>query len=117
MPPRGFSFYKEELQGEQDNYVHTRAKYEGKDVFTTLGEIADETTACTQRIHAVLADGGAARRPYAAAWRTHELGYIDFHGLSGRYRLEELGLSFSPTTAPTAASSPASSVRSTVGKE
>jgi hypothetical protein len=86
------SFYKEELEGEEDNYPHCRARYDGKNVVASLEDIVGETEACYRRIRELLLSGGSNGQAYADAWRAHEQGYIDFHVFSGRYKLRELGL-------------------------
>jgi len=89
-----FRFYKEELLGEEDNYAHSRARYNGKDVVATLKDIVEDTEACYRRIRELLMARESDGQAYANAWQVHEQGYIDFHMFSGRYKLEELGLDF-----------------------
>ncbi|KAI5918190.1 isoprenoid synthase domain-containing protein [Camillea tinctor] len=82
------SFYKEEKAGEKDNYVHVRANYTGKDVFSTLQDIIKEDVECVRRIQLIL----RGREPYAQAMHDHIMGFVRFHTTSERYRLAELGL-------------------------
>ncbi|KAI1164972.1 isoprenoid synthase domain-containing protein [Nemania serpens] len=83
-----FSFYKEECAGEKDNYMHTRAFYEGIDVYETLRKVSEETMDAYRRIELVL----EGKDPYAQLWHDHVLGYVSFHTVSERYKLRDLGL-------------------------
>ena len=80
------------MEGEEDNYPHCRARYDGKRVMESLEDIVGETEACYHRIRELLLSGGSDGRAYMEAWRAHEQGYIDFHVLSGRYKTQELGV-------------------------
>ncbi|KAI1503430.1 isoprenoid synthase domain-containing protein [Biscogniauxia marginata] len=82
------SFYKEETAGEKDNYIHIRAFYDGKSVFTTLEDVIRENVDALHRTQVVLQDKG----PYAQAWHDHAMGYVTFHKMVERYKLGELGL-------------------------
>jgi hypothetical protein len=79
------SFYKEELAGEEDNFVHMRAKISGKDLISTLEDICDETLQLIDNISATLAD-----KPAHAVFQEYITGYLRFHLSTTRYRLEEL---------------------------
>ncbi|KAI0411818.1 isoprenoid synthase domain-containing protein [Xylaria grammica] len=82
------SFYKEEMAGERDNYMHSRAFYERKDVYTVFREVIREGVAAHRRVEVVL----RGREPYARAWREHAMGFVAMHKAMNRYRLWELGL-------------------------
>jgi hypothetical protein len=79
------SFYKEELAGEEDNFVHMRAKISGKSVICTLEDICDETIQLIDNISATLADESAH-----SVFQDYIAGYLRFHMSTTRYRLEEL---------------------------
>ena len=51
-------FYKEELAGETENYVHIRANYENKAPLHVLQDIADETVDAWARVSKVVAGKG-----------------------------------------------------------
>ncbi|KAI0155205.1 isoprenoid synthase domain-containing protein [Xylariaceae sp. FL1272] len=86
------SFYKEEVVGDTDNYIHTVARYTGKSVVSVLEDVTHETEDAVWRIRQVLTSGGEGQKPYAQAWHAHEQGYVDFHVFGERYKLAELGL-------------------------
>ncbi|TRX90918.1 hypothetical protein FHL15_008123 [Xylaria flabelliformis] len=81
-------FYKEEMDGETDNYLSSRAYYEGKDVYTVYREVIQEDVDAHHRIGLVL----RGREPYAQAWHEHAMGFVAMHKSMERYRLWELGL-------------------------
>lgn len=86
-------FYKEEIAGDRDNYIHGKAAYDGDcDISLALEETANEAIACARRIEAVLEDKG----DYGKAWRLHATGYIRMHIMRGRYRLWEVGVGNKP---------------------
>ncbi|KAI1126966.1 isoprenoid synthase domain-containing protein [Nemania abortiva] len=87
------SFYKEEKAGEKDNYMHSRAFYEAKDVYTVFKEVVQESVDAHRRIQVVL----CGREPYARAWHEHAMGFVAMHKAMGRYKLHELGLGESYT--------------------
>lgn len=86
------SFYKEELAGDTDNYIHGLALYSGTDVITALRETAREAIECVRRIEKVLEGTGH----YQKAWHRHSTGYVHMHLTRGRYRLWELGVGAKP---------------------
>lgn len=83
-----FRFYKEELAGDTDNYVHALANYSGTDVFTALRETAREAIECNRRIESVLEGTGH----YQKAWHKHGAGYLQLHLARKRYKLSHLGV-------------------------
>ncbi|KAI8956731.1 terpenoid synthase [Daldinia sp. FL1419] len=82
------SFYKEDQAGEKDNYIHSRAYYEGKHPQTVLGEVIEEAEKAVWRMRVAI----KGREPYEQALNSHVLGYIWFHVISSRYKLSEIGL-------------------------
>ncbi|KAJ6569352.1 isoprenoid synthase domain-containing protein [Mycena capillaripes] len=81
------SFYKEELAGENTNYVHVRSKTTLKHPKRVLVEMVQECADLHNRITATL-----EKQPEAlAAWEAFENGFIAFHLSMGRYKLSELG--------------------------
>ncbi|KAF4833913.1 Alpha-cuprenene synthase COP6 [Colletotrichum tropicale] len=82
------SFYKEERNGEVDNYIHGRAWYENKEATQVLEDVISEVKEGVRRIRVVL-DG---REPYLQATNDYMLGYVAFHKFVRRYRLWEVGL-------------------------
>jgi hypothetical protein len=79
------SFYKEELVGEKKNFVHDRARVMGKDLETALMDTMEDVIDCVNRGREVL-QGEKEKQ----AWESFLIGYVAFHFISPRYRLEEL---------------------------
>ncbi|TFY63689.1 hypothetical protein EVJ58_g3111 [Rhodofomes roseus] len=79
------SFYKEELAGETDNYIHERALATGRLTADVLQEVIDETVAAIKRVRSVLGDAEAR-----AAWENFAAGYIRVHTDNPRYRLKDI---------------------------
>ena len=79
------SFYKEELAGEKDNYIHERALATGRPTSIVLQELIDETISAVQRVRYLLRDADAL-----AAWENFAAGYIRVHTDNPRYRLKDI---------------------------
>lgn len=82
------SFFKEELAGETLNYVSMSAKANGINKLQALKKLADETAQCYQRASQLL-------QSIPEAWdafREFAVGYVEFHVLSVRYKLDQLDL-------------------------
>ncbi|KAK7740949.1 hypothetical protein SLS53_005012 [Cytospora paraplurivora] len=86
------SFYKEELNGDVDNYIHSQAAYNGIDIIESLKWTAKDAIDCARRIEQVLEGKGE----YEKAWKQHSRGYIEMHLMRGRYRLWEVGIGSAP---------------------
>ncbi|EIW83041.1 terpenoid synthase [Coniophora puteana RWD-64-598 SS2] len=82
------SFYKEELAGENINYVSRAAFARGVSKVTALRTIANETISADRRARKVLDADKQTREAYA---RFRE-GFTLFHVASRRYKLDDLGL-------------------------
>ncbi|OSD07402.1 terpenoid synthase [Trametes coccinea BRFM310] len=82
------SFYKETLEGETDNYVHTRAAAESKEPLTVVRELVEETLDNIHNIELLT----AADEQLAMICRGHLMGYVEFNLRAKRYRLQELDL-------------------------
>lgn len=80
------SFYKEELAGEDDNYVHMRADLSGNGTIAALEEICAETLTEISNITATLSHDPEA----AAVFDCYIRDYLRFHFSTTRYKLEEL---------------------------
>ncbi|KAF4585145.1 terpene cyclase [Pleurotus pulmonarius] len=80
------SLYKEELAGEDDNYVHMRSTLSSRNIVDTVKEICDETIAEMDRITVTLSHDPAAQ----ATFQGYVSGYLRFHFSTTRYRLEDL---------------------------
>jgi len=78
------SFYKEELEGDYRNVVHSRAAARRKDVAIELSDMVEEVTASIARCGDIL-DGKEKE-----AWEQFMSGYLTFHYLAPRYRLQEI---------------------------
>ncbi|KXN81005.1 Trichodiene synthase [Leucoagaricus sp. SymC.cos] len=82
------SFYKEELAAESANFVSMHARAEGVSKIEALARLADSTAACYHRGIKLLQS-----RPEALnAFKSFCSGYIGFHALSPRYKLDQLNL-------------------------
>ena len=80
------SFYKEELAGEQANYVHDRAYTTSSSPEEVLQELVQEVIAATRKARNILC---TERERYV--WEAFATGYLVFHVYtSSRYRLHEL---------------------------
>ncbi|KAF5390791.1 hypothetical protein D9757_004431 [Collybiopsis confluens] len=85
-----FSFYKEELAGENVNYVSLWAKSRGCDKIQALYGIIQETAEAHEKVIRILEGEPAALEAYY----NFAYGYVGFHTvLDRRYRLDELMLS------------------------
>ncbi|KAI6783985.1 Trichodiene synthase [Emericellopsis cladophorae] len=82
------SFYKEELGGDDRNYIHNRMTVCGKSVPAVLQETSDEAVACAKRVNAILKGRGI----YAQSWNDSVRGYMAMHTTNVRYKLDDLGL-------------------------
>ena len=80
------SFYKEELDGEDDNYVHMRAGLSGNGTIATLEEICEETLTEISNITATLSHDPEAAEVFACYIHA----YLRFHFSTTRYKLEKL---------------------------
>ncbi|KZT00027.1 terpenoid synthase [Laetiporus sulphureus 93-53] len=79
------SFYKEELAGETDTYIHERASVTGKSVPETLQAVISDTVAAVERIRDILGEGEVRD-----AWESFAAGYIGVHMINPRYRLKDV---------------------------
>jgi len=79
------SFYKEELAGERDNYIHDRVLITKKDVDVVLTDVVNEVVASVQRSRVIL-KGEKEKK----TWEQFMAGYVAYHYMSPRYRLSEL---------------------------
>ncbi|KAH7303963.1 isoprenoid synthase domain-containing protein [Stachybotrys elegans] len=86
------SFYKEELSGEDTNYINRKAMYQKADTHSVLRATAQDAVDCSRRIRSVLRGKGE----YETAWRLYAAGYIRMHVLRARYRLNEVGVGREP---------------------
>jgi len=82
------SFYKEELDGENINYVSRAAYARGVSKVTVLQTVADETISADRRACKLLDSDKQTREAYAK----FREGFTLFHVASKRYRLNELRL-------------------------
>lgn len=82
------SFYKEELAGENLNFVSMSASSDNVTKIEALGRLADEVIQCYTRASQLLQSTPAAWE----AFRAFCVGYVGFHSLSVRYKLDQLDL-------------------------
>lgn len=85
-----FSFYKEQLHGESDNYISAVARVKGQSKVTTMEAVAQECIKLSEGMQKAL-------EPFPEAGdilvRSVMVGYIHFHVAARlRYRLDELNL-------------------------
>ncbi|KAF9449632.1 terpenoid synthase, partial [Macrolepiota fuliginosa MF-IS2] len=81
-----FSFFKEELDGETVNYISLSAGSNGITKFEALRKLANETAECYERGYRLLETSPDAWKAY----RSFCVGYVAFHSLSVRYKLDQL---------------------------
>nr|BCX55500.1 sesquiterpene synthase [Phanerodontia chrysosporium] len=79
------SFYKEELDGETKNFIHDRARVTGKDIEAALMDSMEDVIDAVNRGRQIL-QGEKERK----AWDSFLVGYVAFHFISPRYKLERL---------------------------
>ncbi|RPD62209.1 terpenoid synthase [Lentinus tigrinus ALCF2SS1-6] len=80
------SFYKETLAGETDNYVHLRAAAERKPPLKVFKELVDENVESIRKIEKL----AVCQEGLAEICHSYIMGYIEFHLVARRYRLEEV---------------------------
>ena len=78
------SFYKEEEDGETDNYVHRHARAHDQTVAESLKNLLDEVVAIVHVVEGMLT--GSARH----AWDQFVAGYTQFHLHTPRYLMNEV---------------------------
>ncbi|KAI0352668.1 terpenoid synthase [Trametes cingulata] len=83
------SFYKEELAGETNNYIHLRAAAEQTSVDIVLRKLVEEVSDTALRVNMVAADDPELLE----IWSRYMQCYLEFHLKTPRYRLAELGFS------------------------
>ncbi|KAJ5544853.1 hypothetical protein N7461_007157 [Penicillium sp. DV-2018c] len=83
-----FSFYKEEMQSDRQNYIHARVQSEGISPVQALELTAERTVALFHKIRAIVSGNLAVQQ--AIDGFLH--GYLLFHLGSSRYRLQELDI-------------------------
>ncbi|KAH8100283.1 Trichodiene synthase-domain-containing protein [Cristinia sonorae] len=86
-----YSFYKEEIVGETENYVSQHAAARGQPSVKSLQDIADKLVEIDSRVREILGDG-----PEKKAWESFIIGYAEFHLHTPRYRLKEIIPEFCP---------------------
>jgi len=81
------SFYKEELAGENGNYISNAAKQRGEKKIPVLRELAHDVSLCVSRVANVLKGSGEAE----AAFHCFVGGYVSAHAsYDSRYHLDDL---------------------------
>jgi hypothetical protein len=79
------SFYKEELVGEKDNYIHSRARVTNQLPHVVVKDVADEIELLIADTRSIL-KGEKEKQ----TWEIFMKGYIAFHYITPRYKLLEL---------------------------
>ncbi|VDC01473.1 unnamed protein product [Peniophora sp. CBMAI 1063] len=79
------SFYKEEMDGEQHNYIQMMSRISGFEPLDVLRDTSQKAVSTAKRADAILADSPAALK----AFKEYERGFIRYHLESARYRLPE----------------------------
>ncbi|KAK1220813.1 hypothetical protein PQX77_016384 [Marasmius sp. AFHP31] len=80
------SFYKEELNMEDDNFASMLAKGSSITKYDAIQRLADDVADADKRILKVLAD----YPPALESWQSFRKGYVHFHTSSPRYKLHEV---------------------------
>jgi len=81
-----FSFYKEELANESNNFVSNKARSSGKPKIEALRSLTEHTVETYEEIVAVLSHNPAVLE----AFKRFSNGYVDFHFGCKRYQLAKL---------------------------
>ena len=81
-------FYKEELEGDDLNYIHSRQTASGLPLSTVLQDASNEAVVCAKRVSAIL----KGRDVYEQSWHNSVRGFVAMHTTNPRYKLKELGL-------------------------
>lgn len=80
------SFYKEEVNGEDNNYISIMSKHRGVRKIETLEQLANLVASSYEAANNILRTSSAAH----AAWGRFAQGYVGFHASYARYRLHEV---------------------------
>ncbi|KAJ8515779.1 hypothetical protein ONZ45_g6825 [Pleurotus djamor] len=80
------SFYKEEIAGEDHNYVSIIAKCRKTSKLKILEELAHSVTSSHSTVANILSEFPQALQ----AWKSFAEGYVSYHTSFARYRLEEV---------------------------
>ena len=81
------SFYKEELAGENGNYISNEASQRGENKISVFRDLAHDVALCISRIVNVL----EGNRDAQAAFQSFIGGYVSFHtSFDSRYHLDDL---------------------------
>ena len=81
------SFYKEELAGENGNYISNEANKRGEKKIPVFRELAQDVSLCVSRVANILRGSGEAE----AAFHCFIGGYVSFHtSFDSRYHLDDL---------------------------
>ncbi|KAF8649936.1 hypothetical protein AX16_005474 [Volvariella volvacea WC 439] len=84
-----FSFYKEELKGETDNFITMKAQVRGSTKIEALRDLAQECNNRQQRVRRVLMED----KEVYDIWMAFIIRYVHFHfAANKRYHLSELGI-------------------------
>ena len=81
------SFYKEELDGDNGNYISVEAKHIGEDKMPVFKQLARDLAVCIGRIEKILEGNSAAK----AAAMSFISGYTSYHFcVNKRYHLDDM---------------------------
>jgi hypothetical protein len=83
------SFYKEELAGENGNYISLEASQKGREKISVFRELAGDVSLCVSRVANILE--GSNNSEALAAFQCFIGGYVSFHtSFDSRYHLNDL---------------------------
>lgn len=82
------SFYKEEIRGEEDNYISVISASQRRAKNEVLQKLASDVAKITDQANKILRDDPEALH----AWSSFKAGYIYFHTSDARYKLDHLNL-------------------------
>ena len=81
------SFYKEELAGENGNYISIEASQRGQEKIPVLRDLAHDVSLCVSRVANILEGSSEAK----TAFQCFIGGYVSLHASSeSRYHLNDL---------------------------
>ncbi|EKM53585.1 uncharacterized protein PHACADRAFT_260012 [Phanerochaete carnosa HHB-10118-sp] len=79
------SFYKEELIGEKNNFIHDRARVAGTGAEHALTDTLEDAVNAVNAVQEIL-QGEDEKK----SWESFVTGYVAFHFMTPRYKLKQL---------------------------
>ena len=80
-----FSFYKESLEDEQNNYIHQYSRLHNKTVEEAVDDVLAKILTAMEKVQRIVGEGKARE-----AWESFASGYTHYHLYCPRYKLSEV---------------------------